>query len=146
MRAVDEKGDVEAGVRVAHVVAGVRKMFAAALKGRNTGRKVERFIVGRDRGAMASALDGKWWLLSPGAGGARNVSRWSVRWRRTGGGIGLVIAQLWASSVFGTNTLGRQFFFCHCTSNRKRIVLRVLMLVCSADKMCEHKRQVGALL
>lgn len=47
MRAVDEKLDVDAGVRVAaHCVAGVRKMEAAALKGRKAGRKVERFIVG----------------------------------------------------------------------------------------------------
>ena len=45
MRAVDEKFDADAGVRVAHCVAGVRKMEAAALNGRKTGRKDERFIV-----------------------------------------------------------------------------------------------------
>lgn len=44
-RAVDEKFDVEAGVLVeTHCVAGVRKMAAAALSGRKTGRKCERLI------------------------------------------------------------------------------------------------------
>jgi hypothetical protein len=44
---VDENEDVDAGVRVAAAfcVAGVRKRDAAALKGRNAGRKDERFIV-----------------------------------------------------------------------------------------------------
>lgn len=45
-RAVEEKLDVDAGDLVtAHCVVGVRKMEAAALKGRKTGRKDERFIV-----------------------------------------------------------------------------------------------------
>lgn len=46
MRAVDEKFDVEAGVLVAaHCVTGVRKIEAAALNGRKTGRKDERFMM-----------------------------------------------------------------------------------------------------
>lgn len=46
MRAVEEKLDVDAGVRVAaHCVAGVRKIEAAALNGLKTGRKDERFMV-----------------------------------------------------------------------------------------------------
>lgn len=56
-RAVDEKLDVDAGARVAaHCVAGVRKMAAAALKGRKTGRKDERFMVVGGGGVVARAL------------------------------------------------------------------------------------------
>jgi hypothetical protein len=49
-RAVDEKDEVVLGVRGArHCGVGVRK--AVALKGRKTGRKAERFMVGGWRAA-----------------------------------------------------------------------------------------------